>query len=211
MKSGLDENSMVPVFVVGRDLHLHYPLESLPSRSPLLAPIRDRQHRTSHKNEIHHILAETTRRATVAGVASYGGERNNNDDAMPTGGRGVIIRLFVTITIMLSRSKIVVFLLALHDTTICYFRPAQPEFQIEFLFQFWVEESRSRKNRPHYSYPLLIFASLFILENVKKVNNVKTFYCFNKWIFYVNDVCNVLDMIHVRRACGFIAVRVCYW
>ena len=45
---------------------------------------------------------------------------------MPRGGRGVIIRLFVTITIMLSRSKIVVFLLALHDTTICYFRPAQP-------------------------------------------------------------------------------------
>ena len=51
-------------------------------------------------------------------------ERNNNDDAMPRGGRWVIIRLFVTITIMLSRSKIVVFLLALHDTTICYFRPA---------------------------------------------------------------------------------------
>ena len=43
---------------------------------------------------------------------------------MPRGGRWVIIRLFVTITIMLSRSKIVVFLLALHDTTICYFRPA---------------------------------------------------------------------------------------
>ena len=81
MKSGLDENSMVPVFVVGRDLHLHYPLESLPSRSPLLAPIRDRQHRTSHKNEIHHIRAETTRRVTVAGFAGYGGERNNNDDA----------------------------------------------------------------------------------------------------------------------------------
>lgn len=51
-------------------------------------------------------------------------ERNSNDDAMPRGGRWVIIRLFVTITIMLSRSKIVVFLLALHDTTICYFRPA---------------------------------------------------------------------------------------
>ena len=58
-------------------------------------------------------------------VTSYGGERNNNDEAMPRGGRLVIIRLFVTITIMLSRSKIVVFLLALHDTTICYFRPAQ--------------------------------------------------------------------------------------
>ena len=52
MKSGLVENSMVPVFVVGRDLHLHYPLESLPS-----ALLRDRQHLTSHKNKIHHIRA----------------------------------------------------------------------------------------------------------------------------------------------------------
>ena len=92
MKSGLDENSMVPVFVVGRDLHLHYPLESLPSRSPLLAPIRDRQHRTSHKNEIHHILAETTRRATVAGVAGYGGERKNNDAKRRKGGDNKTIR-----------------------------------------------------------------------------------------------------------------------
>ena len=45
------------------------PSPSLPtrisSRSPRLAPIRVRhhgQHRTSHKNEIHHIRAETTRR-----------------------------------------------------------------------------------------------------------------------------------------------------
>lgn len=106
------------------------PSPSLPtrisSRSPRLAPIRVRhhgQHRTSHKNEIHHIRAETTRRATEC-CLSLVMERNNNDDAMPRGGRWVIIRLFVTITIMLSRSKIVVFLLALHDTTICYFRPA---------------------------------------------------------------------------------------
>ena len=125
MKSGLDENSMVPVFVVGRDLHLHYPLSSLPA---LLAPIRVRhhgQHRASHKNEIHHIRAETTRRATECCLSLVMEVREkNNNDAMPRGGRWVIIRLFVTITIMLSRSKIVVFLLALHDTTICYFRPA---------------------------------------------------------------------------------------
>ena len=77
-------------------------------------------------------------------VASYGGERNNNDEAMPRGGRLVIIRLFVTITIMLSRSKIVVFLLALHDTTVCYFRPAPVSaIGFQFLFQSWVQESRS--------------------------------------------------------------------
>ena len=120
MKSGLDENSMVPVFVVGCDLHLHYPLESLPS---LLCSETDN---ISRHTKMRFITSEQGPPGVLRlrPVTSYGGERNNNDEAMPRGGRLVIIRLFVTITIMLSRSKIVVFLLALHDTTICYFRPA---------------------------------------------------------------------------------------
>ena len=112
---------MVPVFVVGRDLHLHYPLESLPS---LLCSETDN---ISRHTKMRFITSEQGPPGVLRlrPVTSYGGERNNNDEAMPRGGRLVIIRLFVTITIMLSRSKIVVFLLALHDTTICYFRPAQ--------------------------------------------------------------------------------------
>ena len=148
MKSGLDENSMVPVFVVERDLHLHYPLESLP---PLPCSETDN---ISRHTKMRFITSELGPPGVLRlrPVASYGGERNNNDEAMPRGGRLVIIRLFVTITIMLSRSKIVVFLLALHDTTICYFRPAPVSaIGLQFLFQSWVQESRSWKNRPHYS------------------------------------------------------------
>ena len=86
-------------------------------------------------------------------------ERNNNDDAMPRGGRWVIIRLFVTITIMLSRSKIVVFLLALHDTTICYFRPAPASASGDLDFSSnsksgFKNQDPEKKQRPHYSYPL---------------------------------------------------------
>ena len=180
MKSGLDENSMVPVFVVGRDLHLHYPLESLPSRSPL-APIRDRQHRTSHKNEIHHILAETTRRATVAGVASYGGERNNNDAKRRKGGDNKTIRYnynhvvsFQDCCLLISTPR--------HNYMLLPPSPASAIGDLNFssYFNSGLKYQDPEKKRPHYSYPLLIFASLFILENVKKVNNVKTFYCFNK-------------------------------
>ena len=65
------------VFVVGRDLHLHYPLGSLPS------PRSNQRHRTSHKNEIHHIRPKSEPRTgdhqpCVLPGASYRGERNNN-------------------------------------------------------------------------------------------------------------------------------------
>ena len=99
-------------------------------------------------------------------------ERNNNDDAMPRGGRWVIIRLFVTITIMLSRSKIVVFLLALHDTTICYFRPAPAsassrdlDFSSNSKSEFKNQDTQYWKNRNHITHILCKFSFEIILRD----------------------------------------------
>ena len=90
----------------------------------------------------------------------------------------IIIRLFVTITIMLSRSKIVVFLLARHDTTICYFR--QPALCSYSNSSFKI--SSEKRARP----TLLISVDILSLhqgsrnpEDQRKIN-VNTVYCFNE-------------------------------
>lgn len=74
MKSGLDENSMVPVFVVGRDLHLHYPLGSLPALLCSLQSETDITDNIARHTKMRFITSEL-RPPGVLPVAGYGGER----------------------------------------------------------------------------------------------------------------------------------------